>query len=53
VVPLSERHAVSVGMTTVVDDACFGIYADRAALPDAGVLAERLDAAIDELLELA
>jgi len=52
VVPLSERHAVSIGMTTVCDDACFGLYADRETLPDAGVLAERLDAAISELLDL-
>ena len=52
VVPLSERHAVSIGMTTVRDDACFGLYADRETLPDASLLAERLDAAIDELLAL-
>jgi diacylglycerol O-acyltransferase / wax synthase len=52
VVPLSERHAVSIGMTTVCDDACFGLYADRETLPDAGALADRLGAAIDELLDL-
>jgi uncharacterized protein DUF1298 len=52
VVPLSDRHAVSIGMMTVGDDACFGLYADRETLPDAGVLAERLDAAINELLDL-
>jgi diacylglycerol O-acyltransferase len=52
VVPLSERHAVSIGMTTVRDDACFGLYADRETLPDAGLLAQKLDAAIDELLGL-
>jgi len=52
VVPLSERHAVSIGMMTVGDDVCFGLYADRETLPDAGALAERLDAAIDELLAL-
>jgi len=28
-----------VGMTTVRDQACFGVYVDRAALPDAGGLA--------------
>jgi diacylglycerol O-acyltransferase / wax synthase len=52
VVPLSNRHAVSIGMTTVCDDACFGLYADRATMPDADLLAGRLDAAIDELLDL-
>jgi diacylglycerol O-acyltransferase / wax synthase len=52
VVPLSDRHAVSIGMTTVCDDACFGVYADREALPDADDLAARLNDAIDELLAL-
>jgi len=50
VVPLAGRHALSVGMCTVGRDACFGLYADRATLPDAAALAGDLDAAIDELL---
>jgi hypothetical protein len=37
-------------MTTVRDRACFGIYADRRALPDAGTLAHDIDDAIAELL---
>jgi hypothetical protein len=52
VVPLADRHAVSIGMTTVRDDACFGLYADRATLPDADALARDLDLAVDELLGL-
>jgi diacylglycerol O-acyltransferase len=51
VVPLADNHAVSVGMTTVHDQACFGIYADRRALPDADLLARDIDRAITELLE--
>jgi diacylglycerol O-acyltransferase len=51
VVPIADRHALSIGMTTVRDEACFGFYADREALPDADRLAEEVDAAIDELLE--
>lgn len=51
VVPLADRHAVSVGMTTVADRACFGVYTDREALPDADVLAHAIDDAITELLE--
>jgi hypothetical protein len=39
-------------MTTVGDDACFGLYADRETVPDAGVLGQGLDTAIDELLDL-
>jgi len=50
VVPLAERHAVSVGMITVHDQACFGVYADRQALPDADMLARDIDGAITELL---
>jgi diacylglycerol O-acyltransferase len=50
VVPLADRHAVSVGMTTVCDRACFGVYADREALPDADMLAHDIDDAISELL---
>ncbi len=50
VVPLSERHAVSVGMTTIHEQACFGVYADREALPDVDMLAHDIDDAISELL---
>jgi hypothetical protein len=50
VVPLADHHAVSVGMTTVRDQACFGVYADRQAMPDAEVLARDIDNALTELL---
>ncbi len=50
VVPLADRHALSVGMTSICDRACLGIYADSEVIPDAGRLASDVDAAIDELL---
>lgn len=53
VVPLADRHALSVGMTSVCDRACFGIYADREAIPDADDFARDVDAAITELLASA
>jgi diacylglycerol O-acyltransferase len=53
VVPLSDEHAVSIGMTTTRDMACFGIYAASEALTDADDLAEAVDASIDELLDRA
>lgn len=53
VVPLAERHALSIGMTTVEERACFGLYADRETLADADRVAGHLDAAIDELLARA
>jgi diacylglycerol O-acyltransferase len=52
IVPLAERHAVSIGVTTIADRMYFGLYADRKALPDVGLLAGDVDEAIDELLGL-
>lgn len=49
-VPLADRHAVAIGITTIAERACFGVYADRKALPDVDLLAHDIDAAIDELL---
>jgi hypothetical protein len=53
VVPLADGHALSVGMTTVRDLACFGIYADRETLPNAEGLARDIDEALAELLARA
>jgi WS/DGAT/MGAT family acyltransferase len=53
VVPIPEQHALSVGVATVGEDACFGVYADRESLPDVEGLTASIDAAIDELLALA
>jgi diacylglycerol O-acyltransferase len=50
VVPLADRHAVSVGMTTTAGRACFGVYTDRLRLPDAHVLARDIDDSLQELL---
>jgi WS/DGAT/MGAT family acyltransferase len=52
-VPLSERHALSIGVVMVAKKACFGIYADAATLPGADALRDDLDAAFDELLSAA
>ena len=32
-VPLSERHALSIGVVMVAGSVCFGIYADAAPVP--------------------
>jgi hypothetical protein len=50
VVPLADRHALSIGVSTVQGQACFGLYADRRALPDSDLLARDLDREIEELL---
>jgi WS/DGAT/MGAT family acyltransferase len=51
VVPIADKHAVSIGMTTIRDEACFGLYAASEMLPDSDELAAAMDASIDELLE--
>jgi len=53
IVPISDRHGVAVGFTSVAGLGCFGIYADRMSIPDAGLLAQDLEQSIDELLEHA
>jgi diacylglycerol O-acyltransferase len=49
IVPLADRHALSIGFTSVADGAFFGIYADRDAAPDAELLADDIGDALDEL----
>ncbi len=50
VVPLTDGHGISIGMTTVADQACFGVYAQAELAADADRLARGIDEAIDELL---
>lgn len=50
VVPLADEHALSIGMTTVNNTACLGIYTDPQALPDSQRLAHHIDAEITDLL---
>ena len=52
-VPLSAHHGLSIGVVTVAGNACIGISSDPATVPDADELAGHLDAAFDELLDLA
>jgi diacylglycerol O-acyltransferase len=53
IVPLADRHALSIGFTTVAGGAFFGIYADRDSAADAELLANDIGAALDELREPA
>ena len=53
VVPIADRHGVSIGMTTIGDRAFFGVYSDQSSAPEADVLAEGIDRAVQELVELA
>lgn len=52
VVPIADRHALSIGVTTLAGEACFGLYADRESLPEADSLVASLDASIEELAAL-
>jgi hypothetical protein len=51
VVPIADRHALSIGVTTVGDGAYFGLYACPEALPQGDWLAGAIDRSIDELAE--
>jgi len=53
VVPLADGHSMSIGITTIRDRACFGVYADRQMLPDADVLAAAIQESVDELAALS
>ena len=50
VVPLTEGHGISIGMTTVGGQACFGVYAQAELADDAELIARGIDEAIEELL---
>lgn len=53
VVPLTDGHGISIGMTTIHERACFGVYAQAELADDADQIASGIDAAIDELLARA
>ena len=53
IVPLADGHALAIGMTTIQDRACFGLYADRRTLGDVDRVAEALEQSTDELVALA
>jgi WS/DGAT/MGAT family acyltransferase len=49
VVPIADHHDLSIGMTTVGDQALVGVYADSRSVPDADHLAADIGQALDEL----
>ena len=52
VVPIADRHALSIGITTVGDGAFFGLYADPESLPQVDAW-QRPATSIDELMDAA
>jgi hypothetical protein len=53
VVPLSDGHALSIGMFSYLDRMFFGVHAEPEALPDAGRLPGALNGARIELRRAA
>jgi WS/DGAT/MGAT family acyltransferase len=53
VVPLTDGHGISIGMTTVNDRACFGVYAQAELAGDADRIAHGIGTSIGELLQAA
>jgi diacylglycerol O-acyltransferase / wax synthase len=51
VVPLAQGHTLSIGMTTVRDRACFGLYADAKGLADVAKVGVALERSTDELVQ--
>ena len=49
-IPLSDGHALSVGVFSLRDSLCFGAYADPEALPQARELPGAVGVAADELI---
>jgi diacylglycerol O-acyltransferase / wax synthase len=50
VVPLAKGQAVSIGLTSYDGSVCYGLNADRDAMPDLEVLAEALEDSLRELV---
>lgn len=53
VVPLTDRHRLSIGMTSIHERACFGVYAHGELAAEADRVAASLGSEIDELLARA
>lgn len=50
-IPLTDQHAVSIGVTSYDGRVFFGLVADREAVPDVDVLAQCISEAVEELTE--
>jgi WS/DGAT/MGAT family acyltransferase len=53
VVPLTDRHRLSIGMTSIHERACFGVYAHGALAADADAIAAGIGSELDALLARA
>jgi len=51
VAPLTPDHALTIGVTSYDGQVCYGLNADRDALPDVDVLAQCLHESLEELTE--
>lgn len=53
IVPLTERHALSIGLTSYDGSVFLGLNADRDAMPDLDVLVQSIRESLTELLDLS
>ncbi len=53
IVPLADRHTLSIGFTTAAGGAFFGVYADRDLMPDAETVSQGIREQVDVLLSKA
>jgi hypothetical protein len=52
VVPIADRHGLSIGMTSVAGQALIGVYADAESVPDADEFAADIARELDVLRSL-
>ena len=53
IVPLAAEHAVGIAVVSYAGGVTFGLYADRATMPDLDVLRDGLTTSLQELAALA
>ena len=53
IVPLAAEHAVGIAVVSYAGRVTFGLYADRASMPDLDVLRDGLSTSLHELAALA
>ena len=53
VVPLTDRHGLSIGLTSIHERACFGVYAQADLADEADRIAAGIATELDRLLQRA
>jgi len=52
IVPLAAEHALAIAVISYAGEVTFGLYADRATMPDLNVLSDSIVTSLSELAAL-